>query len=284
MDPITYGVVMGLGESFLAGKKALSEAAKEKAEKEAEVRQNSLDTFVTFYTSKDNRRVAQNQLETRSPVFLGLLNQLPAHSQAAIIGNALGDLSLTDTESQYLTAINGTNGTEIARSLVVDMNVQNSLMKSPTGKGVWSLITSKAAGGLSVAERDLFNSLPEDEQQRYDQAQTLLVNYPRDSVFGSILAQIREPVSSGYVPLDTEFFNSIKSLLPSQSGKDDDETPVLAQGTLKALGAARKRILPYVEAPIITTPEDPEGSPDPNFVPDQRAFKDLLAIDILRSR
>ena len=282
MDPITYGVVMGLGESFLAGKRALSEAAKEKAEKEAEAQQNSMDTFVTFATNPDNRRIIRGLYDSGDKTFFSLLAQLPLHSSAAINMNALGSLSLTPIESEYLTAVNGNNGVEVARSLVIDRNVQNNLLGSPTGKGVWSLITSKAISGLSAGERDLFNGLSDDPQKKYKEAQALLASYPSDSVFGSILAQIKEPVSSGYEPLGTDFFNSIKSLLPSQSGKDDDETPVLAQGTLKALGAARKRILPYVEAPIINiTPENPEGEPDPNFVPDPVAFKDLLGIDVL---
>ena len=281
MEPITYGVIMGLGESFLAGKQLEKEASRAKAEKEAETLQSSLDTFVTFGTNKENRRVVSSLIKSADTGFFNLLGGLPQHSQAAILMNGMGDLSLTAVEQEYLTGINGANGIELARGLVVDRNVQSSLMNSSTGPAVWSLITSKAASGLSAGERDIFNSLPEDPQKRFAEAQQLMVNYPEGSVFGSILAQIKEPSPvKEYVPLDTDFFNSIRGMLPSKSGDDGDQEPI-SDNTLAALQSARTRILPFVEPPLIYTAENPEGIPDPKFVPDQKAFKDLFAIDVL---
>ena len=288
MEPITYGVIMGLGESFLAGKQAEQKQLIKEQEAKATATADAQKTFVDFGVNQNNSQIIQQQLIAGGPAFMSLLGQLPDHSRSAIILNGMRELPLTDIHKEFLTGINGTNGTAVARGLLVDRNVMDSLQQSAAGKSVISLITAKAVSGLSQQEQSMWNDLPDDLTKRFLRAEEFIGsgNYPSGTPFGDLIRTIQKPKTEvKYEPLGADYLNSIRTSL---TGTDGEKFDAATDDALQVLTAARARILPFVEPPKVSalnpadaTGEDETGIDDPDFVPHPEAFKDLLAIDII---
>ena len=289
MEPITYGVIMGLGESFLAGKQAEQKQLIKEQETKATATADAQKTFVDFGVNQNNSQIIQQQLVAGSPAFMSLLGQLPDHSRSAIILNGMRELPLTDIHKEFLIGINGNNGTAVARGLLVDRNVMDSLQQSAAGKSVISLITAKAVSGLSQQEQSMWNDLPDDLTKRFLRAEEYKGsgNYPSGTPFGDLIRTIQQPKTEAkYEPIGAEYLNSIRSSL---TGSDGEKFDAVTDDSLQVLMAARARILPFVTPPKVSAGEDDMGVvggyiDDPDFVPHPKAFKDLLAIDIILSQ
>ena len=289
MEPFTYGIIMGLGETFLAGKQAEQKQLIEEQKAKATATADAQKTFVDFGVNQNNSQIIQQQLVAGSPAFMSLLGQLPDHSRSAIILNGMRELPLSDIHKEFLTGINGTNGTAVARGLLVDRNVMDSLQQSAAGKSVISLITAKAVSGLSQQEQSMWNDLPDDLTKRFLRAEEYIGsgNYPSGTPFGDLIRTIQQPKRElKYEPLGAEDINSIRASLIGTDGKKFDEA---TDESLQVLRAARARILPFVEPPKVSAGEDEMGVvggyiDDPDFVPHPEAFKDLLHIDIILSQ